>query len=103
MGEPETIHSRSSRHRYRGFVKDYKQGRIDTSEDDGEKKRDKQANGNGDVASPALRREKRREYLREYLRWLRPHRYAIGALFLFALVSAGLEMAEPLFMRHIVD
>src|SRR6185295_5491981 len=31
------------------------------------------------------------------------HRYAIGALFGFALLAAGLEMIEPLFMRYIID
>ena len=49
------------------------------------------------------RRGKRREYLREYLRWLRPHRYAVGALLVIALIGAGLEMVEPLFMRFMVD
>src|SRR6266446_2871849 len=48
-------------------------------------------------------RGKRREHVREYLRWLRPHRYAVGALFLLALLAAGLELLEPLFMRFIID
>jgi ATP-binding cassette subfamily B protein len=46
---------------------------------------------------------KRREYLCEYLRWLWPHRYAVGALFVLALAGAGLQMVEPLFMRYIMD
>ncbi len=41
--------------------------------------------------------------LRDYARWLWPHRRAIGGVFLLALVAAGLQMAEPLFMRFIVD
>ena len=41
--------------------------------------------------------------MREYLRWLRPHRYAVGALFVLALLAAGLELLEPLFMRFIID
>src|SRR5262249_21852077 len=49
------------------------------------------------------RRGKRREYLREYLRWLWPHRYSVGVVFLGALLMAGLEMVEPLFMRFIID
>jgi ATP-binding cassette subfamily B protein/subfamily B ATP-binding cassette protein MsbA len=48
-------------------------------------------------------RGKRREYLGEYLRWLKPLRLAVGAVFLLALIRAGLEMIEPLFMRFIVD
>ena len=50
-----------------------------------------------------FKRGKRREYLREYLAWLWPHRYAVVVLAVFALITAGLEMVEPLFMRFIVD
>src|SRR3989442_15664249 len=53
--------------------------------------------------SPRKPRGKRREYLREYLRWLRPHRYAVGALLVIALLGAGLQMVEPLFMRFMID
>src|SRR5207248_7571037 len=53
--------------------------------------------------SPPPRRAKRREYPRQYLRWLRPVRSAIAAVFFLALIRAGLEMVEPLFMRFIVD
>src|ERR1051326_1409232 len=94
--------SRSSRHRYRGFVKDYKQGRLDDSDEKG-KKPDDAAKSNGEAASPESKRIKRREYMRAYLRWLRPYRYAVGGLFFLALVVAGLEMIEPLFMRFIID
>ncbi len=55
------------------------------------------------TARSAQRRLKRREYLREYLRWLRPHRNMIAAIFLLALLVAGVEMIEPLFLRFIVD
>ena len=41
--------------------------------------------------------------MRDYLRWLWPHRYAVAVVFLLALVRAGLEMIEPLFMRFIID
>src|ERR1041385_8478744 len=94
--------SRSSRHRYRGFVKDYKQGRLDDAEEKGKKSGDA-AKTNGEASSPEAKRGKRREYMRAYLRWLRPYRYAIGGLFLLALIAAGLEMIEPLFMRFIID
>ncbi len=83
----------SSHQRYRSFVQDYKQGRLDDSTD-------------GDSAkdpSKQQRRGKRREYLRAYLRWLKPYRIAVGAVFLFALIGAGLQMIEPLFMRYIID
>ena len=88
-------HSRSSRERYRKFLQDYKDRKLDDA---------------NEAAEGALRSgpspkspSKRREYVRDYLRWLRPHRYAIAGLFGFALLAAGLEMIEPLFMRHIID
>ena len=86
---------RSSRERYRKFLQDYKQRKLDDSTEG-------EAAGEGEAPSPG-RRAKRREYLRDYLRWLRPHRYAIAGVFGFALVAAGLEMIEPLFMRFIID
>jgi ATP-binding cassette subfamily B protein/subfamily B ATP-binding cassette protein MsbA len=85
----------SSRHRYRGFVQEYKSRRLDDSVEAGE------AGPAQESRSP--RRGKRREYLREYLRWLWPHRYIFGGVFALALLSAGLEMIEPLFLRFIVD
>src|SRR5436190_716810 len=98
-----TNHRRSSRRRYQGFVEDYKRRRLDDLEDGGEDQKQLDASGkkNEDPAQESKR--KRREYLREYMRWLRPHRYAVVAVFFLALVAAGLEMAEPLFMRFIVD
>jgi len=80
--------SRSSRQRYRAFVKDYHAHRLDASTD-GE--------------SPRLERGTRRRYLRDYLRWLWPYRYAAGALLGLALVATGVQMIEPLFMRFIID
>jgi ATP-binding cassette subfamily B protein/subfamily B ATP-binding cassette protein MsbA len=95
-------HLRSSRHRYRGFVHNYKQRRLDDSAEAGDDPA-KTAGGESPPESGRERRGKRREYVREYLRWLRPHRYAVAALFVLALAAAGLEMAEPLFMRFIID
>ena len=80
---------RSSRRRYLSFVQDYRKHRLDEAASPAESK-----------GKPAA---KRREYLREYLRWLWPHRFAVGALFVLALIGAGLQMIEPLFMRFIVD
>jgi ATP-binding cassette, subfamily B, bacterial len=88
-------HPRSSRKRYRGFVQDYKHGRLDDAEEEKHKK-----SGLPAAKSPS---GKRREYLREYLRWLWPYRYAVAAVFFFALLAGGLEMIEPLFMRFIID
>src|SRR2546425_1884637 len=79
---------RSSRQRYRAFVQDYTQRRLD----------------DGTVGeSQPLDRGTRRAYLRDYLRWLRPYRYAAGPPLALALLPTGLQMIEPLFMRFIVD
>ena len=99
---------RSSRHRYRRFVQDYKLQRLDDSEENGERRKrpDDPAKASEDAQTPESRRERktrRRKYVREYLRWLKPHRSAVGALFALALLAAGLEMIEPLFMRFIID
>src|SRR5438552_12606564 len=100
--------ARSSRHRYRRFVQDYKHQRLDDSEevDENQKRRDDSAKAGEDTSASESKRalrSKRREHVREYLRWLRPHRYAVGALFVLALLAAGLELLEPLFMRFIID
>ncbi len=89
-------HPRSSRERYRKFLQDYKERKLDDANEAEEA-------APSIESPPAGRRAKRREYLRDYLRWLRPHRYAIAAVFLIALIGAGLEMIEPLFMRYIID
>ncbi len=90
--------ARSSRQRYRSFVQDYKRRTLEDPDQPGPARED----GEPQPAKPADR-AKRREYLREYLRWLWPHRYAVGGVFLLALLVAGLQMIEPLFMRFIID
>src|SRR5205085_9590625 len=100
---PERPHS--SRRRYHAFVQDYKHRRLDDSEGDQEQKRSDGKPGEDLPATDSRRkpRAKRREYLREYMRWLRPHRYAVGILLIIALLGAGLQMVEPLFMRFMID
>jgi ATP-binding cassette subfamily B protein/subfamily B ATP-binding cassette protein MsbA len=85
---------RSSRQRYRRFVDDYRHRRLDGP-----------PGPPGDDTAPgtAADRGRRRKYLREYFRWLWPHRFAVVVVFLLALTGAGLQMAEPLFMRYIID
>jgi len=91
--------SRSSRQQYREFVQDYKHQRLDDEPKDAAGAPDKDAK----KAEPVPSRGKRRTYLREYFRWLWPHRFAVGQVFLFAVFVAGFEMVEPLFMRFIID
>ena len=102
MSKPPS-HLRSSRQRYLRFVYDYRRGRLDDQQD--AKLAIEQPPASQDEAArdtPWYRGE-RREYLREYLRWLWPHRYRVGLVFLLALTGAGLQMIEPLFMRYIID
>jgi ATP-binding cassette subfamily B protein/subfamily B ATP-binding cassette protein MsbA len=101
-------HARSSRQRYRHFVRDYRERRLDDRTDQASGKTsivesDRKDAGDAEDAKPALLGGKRREYLREYLRWLWPHRYGVATLFGLALVGTGLQMIEPLFMRFIID
>jgi ATP-binding cassette subfamily B protein/subfamily B ATP-binding cassette protein MsbA len=91
---------RSSRQRYRAFVKDYRDRRLDEAD---------RTDGSGRPPPPEtgprrwLAPGARRDYLRDYLRWLRPHRVAVTVVFLLALFGAVLQMVEPLFMRFIID
>src|SRR5512133_2816446 len=90
---PRIDRPRTSRARFRKFVEDYRARRVDEP-----------IEGGGDQKPGALPRPaRRRQYLREYVRWLKPHAWGVGLLFLLALAIAGLQMIEPLFMRYIVD
>jgi ATP-binding cassette subfamily B protein/subfamily B ATP-binding cassette protein MsbA len=92
----------SSRQRYAIFVDQYKKRQLDDSENEDAKKSEAPPEG-ADKSTKAERKTKRRQYLKEYFRWLWPHRFAVGSVFLFALLAAGFEMVEPLFMRYIID
>ena len=89
--------SHSSHARYRTFVQQYKDRKLDDQADG------PQSPTPAPSAPRGLMTGKRREYLRDYMRWLWPHRFAIAGFFVLALVTAGLEMIEPLFMRFIID
>jgi ATP-binding cassette, subfamily B, bacterial len=86
----------SSRWRYREFVGKYKRRQLDDPADENQPQQK-------ETSSLGLGPGKRREYLKDYLGWLWPHRYQIGTVFVLALLVAGLEMIEPLFMRFIID
>ncbi|MGH7501677.1 MAG: ABC transporter ATP-binding protein [Longimicrobiales bacterium] len=93
---------RFSRHRYGDFRQDYKLRRLDDTALNGEGQRPAGEAAARDQETGPPERNKR-ESLREYLRWLKPYRASVVALFLLALVTAGLQMIEPLFMRYIID
>jgi ATP-binding cassette subfamily B protein len=90
---------RSSRQRFRTFLQDYHLRRVDESEHDQPTK----TSDDGRGIKFWFKDEARRAYLRAYLNWLWPHRSAVGGVFIFALIAAGLQMIEPLFMRYIID
>src|SRR5687767_14426157 len=99
--------ARTSRQRYLRFVQDYKRGLLDRQVDASKGLKPAEAASaspdEGSAKAGAWLGGKRREYVREYLRWLWPHRYRVGVVFGLALVGAGLQMVEPLFMRFIID
>ena len=99
---PAAPPQKSSRDRYRRFLEDYKARRLDDSNDgDGTGPDHPKADAEGEGERPST--GKRREYLKDYLRWLWPHRYATAIVFGIAVLAAGIEMIEPLFMRYIID
>src|SRR4051812_26532089 len=104
-GKPEgRDRPRSSKQRYSLFVDDYKAKQIDAKlEAEQAPKTAEPAETAAEPEPKEKRKARRRKHLREYGRWLYPHRYAVGGFFVLALISAGLEMIEPLFMRFIVD
>ena len=88
----------TSRQRYRRFVDDYRHRRLDDLTD--------AARGlkpSADGATGPSQQGKRRALLREYLRWLYPHRSQVAVVFTLAVAAAGVQLVEPLFMRHIID
>src|SRR5262245_30239150 len=96
---------RSSRQRYGRFVQDYRAGRIDEVLEAADKppSADGRATPAATPTTKPERKTKRRAYFREYIRWLWPYRFGVGFLFFLALIRAGMEMIEPLFMRRIID
>jgi ATP-binding cassette subfamily B protein/subfamily B ATP-binding cassette protein MsbA len=107
-GQAAAEHARSSRRRYEGFRQDYREQRMEEQRDTrGEQKEPARPDHGGDEPKTpegkAARKGKRRQYMREYLRWLWPHRFAVAGFAFLALLTAGLQMVEPLFMRHIID
>ncbi|MBX3174005.1 MAG: ABC transporter ATP-binding protein [Gemmatimonadaceae bacterium] len=87
--------SHSSRQRYLEFVRDYRARRL------GDERPKLPEGGDPTAVKPPSRSI--RANLQHYVTWLRPHRGAIGLLALLALIGAGFEMLEPLFMRFIID
>src|SRR5688572_26933984 len=97
--------ARTSKQRYQRFVQDYRKGLLDDQVDAarGLKPTDGSPLSVEGTQPSTWLGGQRREYLREYLRWLWPHRFGVAFVFGLALIGAGLQMVEPLFMRFIID
>ena len=91
---------RSSRRRYVTFVEDYQRRRLDDEPAPGEVSTKTFVDVKPDGSASSV---KRREYVRTYLRWLAPHWPTVAAVFGLALLTGGMEMIQPLFMRFIID
>src|SRR5687767_2986068 len=57
---------------------------------------------NGEPTTPRPKEERKR-YFREYRRWLWPYRWALGVVFVLAVLGAGLDMVWPLAIKQIID
>src|SRR5688500_12168557 len=98
MAELPPKRPHTSRQRYRRFVDDYRSRRLGQLTDD-----DRSGASPDSDGGAAERKGKRRQFIRDYLTWLRPHRYRVAVVFVLAVTAAGLQLVEPLFMRHIID
>ncbi|MEQ8847603.1 ABC transporter ATP-binding protein [Botrimarina sp.] len=84
----------SSRSRFEKFRQAYANGDVRPfTHDPSEQENDRRTSD----------REQRRRYFRQYVDWLWPHRGAVGLMMGLALAVAALEVAEPLFLRYVVD
>src|SRR4051812_29421280 len=45
----------------------------------------------------------RKAYLRQYANWLWPYRFALTTIFVLAVISTGLDMVWPLFIKRVID
>src|SRR4051794_7546443 len=88
----------SSKQRFRQFLKigppDPSAGRLGAAA--------AAAGSNGKPAKPADK-AKRKTYLRQYANWLWPYRWALTAIFVLAVISTGLDMVWPLFIKRVID
>lgn len=98
---------RKSRQIFGDFVDRYRQGKLRSKADDlhGNKESDaeKPDSGNKDDKKSAAAKQKRRAYLKLYVNQLWPYWKMVVFLLVISLLTAGLEVIQPLFVRHIVD
>ncbi|HUP89713.1 MAG TPA: hypothetical protein VM100_10190, partial [Longimicrobiales bacterium] len=76
---------RTSRHRFRSFLQDYKLRRLDERSSS---ELPKPTASKGLIKAWLAKGGNQRSYLGSYFRWLYPHRWGIGAVFLLAIIAA---------------
>lgn len=90
---------KKSRSIFSDFVGRYRRGELRSKADDlhgGPGADPKKEASQGD-------RQQKRAYLRQYVRQLWPYWKTVVVLLVLSLVSAGLEVIQPLFVRHVID
>ena len=94
---------RASRLNYRDFRRAYKLGTLDQPvEHDAKATETPGPPGTPDPLGKD-KKVKRRAHMRAYLRRLWPFRFSVALVFGLALLTAALQMVEPLFMKFIID
>lgn len=91
---------RKSRWLFQDFVRRYRKGELKSKADD--------LHGTTETSGAPEKldkpnREQRRAYVRQYVRQLWPYWKTVVVLLLISLATAGLEVIQPLFVRHIID
>lgn len=109
--------SSTSRQRYADFLRKYLRNEVGLDQEEQQALESANAQTNGvsgetakgsgaktaDAAARAEKKTKRKQYLKLYFRELWPHAPSVILLVVLSLGIAGLELAQPLFYRHIID
>ena len=61
------------------------------------------APSNGQEAVSTRPKAERKRYFKDYRRWLWPYRWALGVVFVLAVLAAALDMVWPLAIKQIID
>ncbi len=101
---------RNSRSLFADFLQRYREGKFrskgadqDAGKND-DQSIDKPAESKAEKDSKRIKdKQQRKAYLRMYVRQLWPHWQSVVILLILSLTIAGLDVIQPLFVRHIID
>ncbi len=93
----------TSRLRFAEFVRRFRRGEFNKQREDSLDDNDNENRDPGTRENRNQQRSLRRGYLRLYIRRLWPHWKIATSLMVMALIIAGLELIQPLFLRYIID